>query len=411
MDVYILNKKFEVVNIIDSYTSFIWTERYAEPGDFELYIPASASFLNNIDLGYYVSLADSSELMIVETISINDEKGRKYVTVQGRSLVSMLERRMSMGTVFYNATDGTPTERKTAFEIIEEVLTDNIINSENLLARMEQHQETVNETLKNYLINNATNRNIPNFIIKAQDDDTDPARRIRDISKSPEDVSFSMVSVYEIVKTLCDKRQFGFKILRQDDKFVMYVYDGVDRTNEIIFSPTFDNISKINRLKSIKDYKTVVMASGVKDNDATEVQAYTVYDIKGKNLADEQTDVSGLDLMEYPIDLTAVKDDKFQNDGSEIPGFWDSYETRLSNKAKSELIKHNKTLDAFECELNNYDFYKLNADYFLGDIVQCIDGFGHANKMRITEVIHSVSEKGYKIFPSMTLWQEDEEDN
>ena len=37
MDLYITNPKFELVGVIDSYTSLIWTERYNDCGDFEIY--------------------------------------------------------------------------------------------------------------------------------------------------------------------------------------------------------------------------------------------------------------------------------------------------------------------------------------------------------------------------------------
>ena len=40
MDLYILNKNFEKIGLIDTYESVIWTTRYYTYGDFELYIPA-----------------------------------------------------------------------------------------------------------------------------------------------------------------------------------------------------------------------------------------------------------------------------------------------------------------------------------------------------------------------------------
>ena len=48
MDIYVLNDNFERVGIIDGYTSIIWTIRYYEPGDFELYLAADNNILNLI---------------------------------------------------------------------------------------------------------------------------------------------------------------------------------------------------------------------------------------------------------------------------------------------------------------------------------------------------------------------------
>ena len=47
MDLYITNTKFELVGVIDSYTSLIWTERYNNCGDFEIMISANDK---NIDI-------------------------------------------------------------------------------------------------------------------------------------------------------------------------------------------------------------------------------------------------------------------------------------------------------------------------------------------------------------------------
>lgn len=38
MEATILNSRFEKVAIIDRFKSFIWTDRYQENGDFELYL-------------------------------------------------------------------------------------------------------------------------------------------------------------------------------------------------------------------------------------------------------------------------------------------------------------------------------------------------------------------------------------
>ena len=39
MEAMILDTNFQGIYIVDSFESFIWTDRFSECGDFELYIP------------------------------------------------------------------------------------------------------------------------------------------------------------------------------------------------------------------------------------------------------------------------------------------------------------------------------------------------------------------------------------
>ena len=38
MEIYVLNTNFESVAVVDEFESLIWTDRYDEAGDFELYM-------------------------------------------------------------------------------------------------------------------------------------------------------------------------------------------------------------------------------------------------------------------------------------------------------------------------------------------------------------------------------------
>lgn len=41
MDIYVLDTNFTVVKILDTFSSFIWTDRYNLAGDFEIYTDAT----------------------------------------------------------------------------------------------------------------------------------------------------------------------------------------------------------------------------------------------------------------------------------------------------------------------------------------------------------------------------------
>ena len=95
MDLLVLDKNFTAIAILDSYESFIWTERFNEYGDFELYLPANSYFLEILKPDYYLQRNDSERLMIIEEIQIKtDVDEGNHLTITGRSLESILCRRI-----------------------------------------------------------------------------------------------------------------------------------------------------------------------------------------------------------------------------------------------------------------------------------------------------------------------------
>lgn len=54
MDVTILNTNLDAVSIVDTYESFIWTDRYYAYGDFELYEAMREGLLDYIKQDYYL---------------------------------------------------------------------------------------------------------------------------------------------------------------------------------------------------------------------------------------------------------------------------------------------------------------------------------------------------------------------
>ena len=85
MDVTILNTNLDAVSIVDTYESFIWTDRYYAYGDFELYEAMREGLLDYIKQDYYLQSKESEHVMIVEKIQITyDKADRKQVSVSGR---------------------------------------------------------------------------------------------------------------------------------------------------------------------------------------------------------------------------------------------------------------------------------------------------------------------------------------
>jgi hypothetical protein len=99
MDIYVLNKQFDEVAVIDAFVSVIWTTRYFTSGDFELYLQAEEGLLDVLQDGFYlVREADKAangimrNVMIIENREIvTDAENGDNLIITGRCLKSSVE--------------------------------------------------------------------------------------------------------------------------------------------------------------------------------------------------------------------------------------------------------------------------------------------------------------------------------
>lgn len=62
------------------------------------------------------------------------------------------------------------------------------------------------------------------------------------------------------------------------------------------------------------------------------------------------------------------------------------------------LEKYKKETD-FETEVDYTHTFKMNEDYFLGDILQVTNQYGNTGSLRVNEYIISVSSSGIEHYP------------
>ncbi|MBP5579933.1 MAG: siphovirus ReqiPepy6 Gp37-like family protein [Ruminococcus sp.] len=112
--------------ICDSFSSLIWDVEYYKCGSFEVYIAASPLNISTFRTGRIVGRDDDKEHFgIIESVQIDtDTENGDYLTVRGRFLMCLLERRIIHPT--YNV-----TAAKAYSEIVREVLTQNALHSNN----------------------------------------------------------------------------------------------------------------------------------------------------------------------------------------------------------------------------------------------------------------------------------------
>lgn len=372
MNIMLLNKKFEEVRVIDVYESFIWTDRYYEAGDFELVLPL-AHFPKEMENGTYLTISNSEHVMIVEDISLvkEQESGNK-VTVSGRSLESILDRR-----VIYE------------FSYLKG-----------------DFQTAISNLLNNSIIKpQESERKISNFVFESTTDEYILATQ--DV-----DAQYFGVSLYDTISALCKHYRIGFQITISDDgNFVFKLYHGEDNSLEdsntsgrfVVFSEDFGNIIKEEYLESTKDYKNAALIGGEGDGTSKVCAQTDLHDVE--HLASTVGRPTGLERREIYVDANSTSSTYTETDsetGTQTDKQMTSeeYEAALQGVGQNELFEHSVTR-SLNGEIETLKQFKYGIDFHLGDVVSIETAFAESTRSRIIEVTFSESASGYEVYQTL----------
>lgn len=205
------------VGIIDAYTSLIWTKRYHECGDFELYLPVS--HLDILKIGNFVYRLDDDATMLIEKIEIKtDIENGNFLTVTGRSAECLLARRIVWGQVTYSGTVET---------LMHLLVQDNVITPSD------------------------TARAIPNIVAGVNHGITESLRK-----------QISYENLLDAISELCQTYNLGFRFLRnENNQFALDIYQGTE-IPEVTFSTEFDNLVNSFYQYDTTNYANTVLVAG-----------------------------------------------------------------------------------------------------------------------------------------------------
>ena len=406
MEIYVLNENFETIHLIDNYISFIWTDRYKSCGDFELYMPDS-NLSDYIKVNNYIYVKnDKNEYMIIENIKTQFYDSSQYVIISGRSLASILDRRIILGLRCFNTIGIEETEFKNLGDIIKTIVEENVIFPE---------QASIgNEELLKYWNYNKLNRKINNFVFDPVTNSNDPNNRIR--SKIPKNLQFQGDNLYSAIETLCKKYYIGFRVYYLNGQFHLYLYDGLFRTSDqtnntvAIFSPYYDTLYNMVNTENGSVIRNVIIGAGNDSDEDTRI--YGITDIANNDLTTKTSGYYGLKLKESYVSCESVKKIREDDYGNEIEveDEDEDYRLRIISKSNEALCKNNKSAQTFEGDIDTTIVYKLGEDYDLGDVCELQDWYYQQKKIRVTEVIKCQDSSGYKMYPSLEIYVKDEEE-
>lgn len=355
MDLTLLDINLTPVHVSDSYKSLIWTDRYSDYGDFELYTAVTDDILQYATRGCYILCPKSEHVMIVESLKIESsfDEGN-YITITGRSLESILSRRIVWG------------QRRVTGKFqncIKTILNEAIINPTD------------------------NNRKIPNFIFE---DSTDPA-----VDGLSLDIQFTGDNVYDIISTLCYVFGLGFKITLNDNKqFVFKLYSGHDRSYSqfdrpyVIFSPRFENVINSDYFESDASLKNVTLVGGEGEgSDRVYVSVGSGSGLSRRELFTDARDISSGAMSDEPLTTEEYK--------------------ALLRQRGAENLSDFKTVKTFSGKTETTIMFKYEEDFFNGDIVQIENEYGHEARARITEIIMNEDSSGFSVYPTFETINEE----
>lgn len=344
MEFYILDENLDVLDVVDTFKSVIWTRRFWEMGDFELYVPATPKMIDLLQKGRFVLRADdTTQMCIIQNVQIttNVEDGN-FLTVTGGDLKNILDRRI----VWKQITLSGNVE-----EAVRNLVTLNIISPE-----IEERQ-------------------ISNFVLAARNGFTETMK-----------MQFTGQSLNEAISKICKVQKMGYDVSFDfaNKRFVFSLYKGADRTFDqstnpyVVFSKDFENLISTDYTDNGAQFRNVAKVAG-----------------EGEGIGRKNAVVgmaSGINRYEMYVDIR----DTSTNEG-EIDEV--TYQSILIEKGATALAEtlYDEAIDG-EVEPNNT--FKLGVDYFLGDLVEIVNEYGIEMKPRITETIESEDETGHYIIPT-----------
>lgn len=360
MDITVLDKSFETVAVIDTYDSFIWADRFAESGDFELYTAYEQELVDIFQNGYYMTIEETDKLMFIESVATEtDADDGWHLKIKGRSLEYLIHFRVVYGTVMM---DGNLQDE------LEKIFNDNIIAPSD------------------------PNRKIDNFVFKKSDDDYIKGLTIES--------QVTGKNIYDLVVDQCKINKIGYRIkINSDDKFEFSLYSGTDRSYSqddnqyVVFSPFLNNLASSNFVDSTEYAYNVALVGG----EGTGVN----------RLYSEQGSAAGLDRRELFVDARDLTRTIIKN-GQEYT-FPDSEYVKLLRNRGKEKLREIRDKDTYEAEADLNAGYVYMEDYDLGDIVQLENEFGRELRTRIVEMIFAHDGEGVKVYPTFKAVTDEED--
>lgn len=352
--VNLLDSNYNKLKVLDAFASLIWTDRYWAHGDFEVTLPAAmpTELLGFINQTKYLSFPYSNSLMILDDTRIkSDPEDGDLFIIKGNTLPKVLDRR---------------------------IVWDQTVLSGNL-------QDEVERLLYENVISPADpDRIIPNFTFLPS---TDPA-----ITALVIDSQFMGEELDVVISDICRSNNIGYRVERQlNGDWQFELYAGVDRSKNqsvnqhVIFRPSLENLLNAEYLETNSLLKTGALVAGSAGIGNVR-RTISVPSPDGWG--------AGLDRREKFVSASISRNTA---DGELTD---EEYDAQLIGKGL-EALATCPYIRAFDGQVST-DMYAFGTHYYMGDILQIADNYGHSSESRVTEMIYSQDKASVMMYPTFT---------
>jgi len=243
----VYNREYERIGYIESYSYLSWVRRYSAAGEFELKcVPENLPLLS---LGNILVKVGDDEGGIIETILVESLE-QEIITVRGRFLTVLLEKRIIWGTENLNGNIGI----------------------------------SVGQLINNHAINPTdTGRVIPNLSYEGI------------VTGKTIQTQISFKNLLETVTGICSEAGVGIKGVLTGTGTSVSLYLG--REQPFVFSKEFENLLSQNYTDSIKDFANIAKVAG--EGEGADRQTVVVGNATGLNRKEIFVDARDLASSEY----------------------------------------------------------------------------------------------------------------
>ena len=364
MEAYILDSLRRRVAVIDTFESFIWTERFKDIGDFEMILLSNNETRSRLPVGTILAMNNSYRMMTVETVQDKtDSDGRRLLTLTGRSFEAILDNRVAKDTLADLTAEPKWILTGTPMVILNKIFHDICVLG----------QLSVRDIIPSVIEGS----------IFPEDTNGEPSDSIT--------VELEVMTVYQAIKNICDVYEIGFRFIRNFDTSQIYFdfYMGSDRTTAqstlpaVVFSPSLDNLQNTMELATNAMYKNV---------------AYVFSPAGSAVIYAEGLDPALVTGFDRRVLMVKADDIAIQDPPESAPVIL----AKLTQRGNEELSK-NRRLAAFDGEISQNITYKYGIDYNLGDIVEKRNDSGTTDNMQVTEQIFVSDKEGERSYPTLSL--------
>ena len=348
MELYVKNSEYEQIAVIDSFVSLIWTKRYYNCGDFELMISAEAGLLDVLKKDYFLTREDDDSVMVIEKIVVQtDAENGNYFLISGRSLESILHRRIFIQQYYLHSTG-------TLAELVQALVTECTTNKDSTQAHPRTYRQIAGLTV-----------------------DTSSS------FSGEMDVQFTGDTLLNAIISVCQPSEVGIKMTLEGSTLLLSLYQGSE--SEAIFSPEFDNLVNSKYTEDNSQYANYAKILGEGEGSSRTGAEVLLFN-------PDVNPPTGLALHELYVDARNVS-----SNGGEINHY--EYSRMLAQKGYDALSEH-IVQKSFEAEVEPRMTYHYKTDYDLGDVVTVVNEYGVTANPRIIEIIESWDATGYKVIPT-----------